>query len=71
MAAELLHKLVAEKTQPSAEKALDPNIRHLQDDLSQRLGASVAIQHGANGRGKLVLSYNSLDELDGILSHIK
>ena len=39
--------------------------------LSQRLGASVAIQHGANGRGQLVLSYNSLDELDGILSHIK
>lgn len=67
----LVRNLVAEKTQPSPEKALDPNIRHLQDDLSQRLGASVAIQHGANGRGKLVLSYNSLDELDGILSHIK
>jgi ParB family chromosome partitioning protein len=52
-------------------KQLDPNIRHLQDDLSRRLGAPVRIQHSAKGRGKLVLSYNSLDELDGILSHIK
>jgi ParB family chromosome partitioning protein len=67
----LVRNLVAEKTQSAPEKALDPNIRHLQDDLSQRLGAPVSIQHSANGRGKLVLSYNSLDELDGILRHIK
>jgi len=31
----------------------------------------VEIQHGAKGKGKLVISYNSLDELDGILGHIK
>lgn len=67
----LVRNLAAEKTQSPPKKTLDPNIRHLQDDLSQRLGAPVAIQHGASGRGKLVLSYNSLDELDGILSHIK
>ena len=48
----------------------DPDIRRLQEDLSQKLGASVQIQHGARGKGKLVLSYNSLDELDGILQHI-
>ena len=52
-------------------KTVDPNIRQLQDDLAQKLGASVEIQHGQGGKGKLVLSYNSLDELDGILSHIK
>ncbi len=56
---------------PAPVPGLDPNIRHLQDDLSRRLGARVVIQHGAKGNGKLVLSYNSLDELDGILSHIK
>jgi ParB family transcriptional regulator, chromosome partitioning protein len=67
----LVRHLVAKKTQPVATKHIDPNIRHLQDDLSQRLGAPVQIQHSAKGRGKLVLSYNSLDELDGILSHIK
>lgn len=50
---------------------LDPDIRRLQDDLAERLGARVAIQHGAKGSGKLVVSYNSLDELEGILAHIK
>jgi ParB family chromosome partitioning protein len=49
----------------------DPDIRRLQDDLAERLGARVAIQHGAKGAGKLVIAYNSLDELDGILGHIQ
>ena len=48
----------------------DPNIRRLQDDLAERLGAPVAVQHGARGKGRLVIQYNSLDELDGILAHI-
>ncbi|MGD2081684.1 MAG: ParB/RepB/Spo0J family partition protein [Chromatiales bacterium] len=49
----------------------DPDIRRLQDNLSQKLGARVHIQPGAKGRGKLVIAYNSLDELDGILDHIR
>ena len=67
----LVRNWSAKKTQPASDTPVDPNIRHLQDDLSQRLGASVKIQHSAKGKGKLVLHYNSLDELDGILSHIK
>jgi ParB family chromosome partitioning protein len=50
---------------------VDPDIRRLQDDLGIRLGARVAIQHSAKGRGKLIISYNSSDELEGILGHIK
>jgi ParB family transcriptional regulator, chromosome partitioning protein len=53
----------------SADRALDPNIRRLQDDLSEKLGAKVAIEHAKTGKGRVVVSYNSLDELDGILSH--
>jgi ParB family chromosome partitioning protein len=49
----------------------DPNITRLQQDLTDKLGAKVLLQHGAKGRGKLVISYNSLDELDGILAHIQ
>lgn len=49
----------------------DPNVRHLINDLSDRLGAPVQIQQGNAGKGKLVISYNNLDELDGILAHIK
>jgi ParB family chromosome partitioning protein len=53
------------------EKRPDPDIHRLEQDLGERIGARVAIQHGAKGKGKLVITYNSLDELDGILEHIK
>lgn len=49
----------------------DPDILRLQDNLAQKLGAAVSIRHNARGRGKLVITYNSVDELDGILAHIK
>lgn len=49
----------------------DPNISRLQNDLSETLGVPVAFNHSANGKGKLTIKYNSLDELDGILDHIK
>jgi ParB family transcriptional regulator, chromosome partitioning protein len=67
----LVRNLLTKKPPGGSKKPLDPDIRRLQDDLSQRLGAAVLIQHGSKGRGKLVLLYNSLDELDGILQHIK
>jgi ParB family chromosome partitioning protein len=66
----LVRHLQAED-KPRADKSLDPDIRRLQDELSQRLGARVHIQHQASGKGRLVLDYASLDELDGILSHIR
>jgi ParB family chromosome partitioning protein len=50
-------------------RTLDPNIRRLQDELTDKLGARVAIEHAKSGKGRVVVSYNSLDELDGILSH--
>jgi ParB family chromosome partitioning protein len=49
----------------------DPNVERLEQELAEKLGARVAIQQSARGRGKLVVSYNSLDELDGILAHIR
>jgi ParB family chromosome partitioning protein len=59
------------KSGSASSKKVDPNIRALEQDLSDKLAASVNLQHGNNGKGKLVISYNSLEELDGILSHIK
>lgn len=61
----------AEKSKPAAPKAPDPDIERLQQDLGERIGAKVDVQHGAKGQGRLVIHYNSLDELDGILAHIK
>lgn len=49
----------------------DPNIRKLEADLSEKLGAKVQVQHGSSGKGKLVISYHTLEELDGILDHIR
>ena len=49
----------------------DPDVRRLESDLSERLGAAVVIRHGARGSGRLVIRYTSLDELDGILARIR
>jgi ParB family transcriptional regulator, chromosome partitioning protein len=49
----------------------DPDIRRLERELADKLGAKVAFQHNVSGKGKLVVSYNSLDELEGILGHIQ
>jgi ParB family chromosome partitioning protein len=55
---------------PSSAKAADPDIRRLELELADKLGAKVLFQHGSSGKGKLVVTYNSLDELEGILAHI-
>ncbi|MDF1643486.1 MAG: ParB/RepB/Spo0J family partition protein [Pseudomonadales bacterium] len=49
----------------------NPDIDALQEKLSYQLGASVLLQCNARGKGKMVISYNTLDELDGILAHIQ
>lgn len=65
-------QLTAESTQKTkGRQGMDPNVLHLQESLSERLGARVDIQHGAKGAGKLVINYHSLEELEGILEHIR
>jgi ParB family chromosome partitioning protein len=53
---------------PSRDR--DPDIHRLELELADKLGARVMFQHKASGKGKLVVTYNSLDELEGILAHI-
>ena len=55
----------------AAETVVSPDIRRLQDDLSEKIGVPVQVLHSTKGKGKLIFKYNSLDELDGILAHIK
>jgi ParB family transcriptional regulator, chromosome partitioning protein len=67
----LVRRLIAPAgPQKGDSKVEDPDIRRLELELADKLGAKVAFQHGASGKGKLVVAYNSLDELEGILSHI-
>lgn len=67
----LVRQLSEKPQQPEAPAAKDPDIRRLEERLQASLGAAVKIQHSAKGRGKLEIRYTSLEELDGILKHIK
>jgi len=49
----------------------DADTRRLEQELSEKLGAAVTVQPGKGGRGRLQIAYNSLDELEGILDHIR
>ena len=60
-----------EGPQPTEAPEQDPDISRLEQRLTERLGTDVQIRHGQKGRGKLVISYASLDELQGVLAHIR
>ncbi len=67
----LVKRIQSGEDKPKPKQEINPDVRRLQDDLAERLGAKVKIQHSTAGKGKLEVSFNSLDELDGILAHIK
>jgi ParB family chromosome partitioning protein len=68
----LVRRLQGQEAKPVKKVTpVDPNIRSLEQDLSDKLGARVHVQSGDKGKGRLVISYNSLDELEGILEHIR
>lgn len=67
----LVRRLQSGKKEHKVSTQPDPDIRTLQDDLSERLGAEVVIDHKAKGKGRLVIKYGSLDQLDGILHKIR
>ena len=68
----LVKKLLSgDQAKPSPEGSSSPDIKHLEDQLSEKIGAPVKIQHSAKGACKLIFKYNSVDELDGILAHLK
>jgi ParB family chromosome partitioning protein len=56
---------------PPAAASKDGDTRRLEQELTDKLGATVRIDHGSKGKGQVVIAYNSLDELDGILKHIR
>ncbi|OAH97836.1 ParB/RepB/Spo0J family partition protein [Methylomonas methanica] len=67
-----VEKLVREQHEdkPVAVKKIDPDTLRLQRDLSERTGAKVEINHQSSGKGKLIFSYTSLEELEGIIKKI-
>ncbi|MGI9324033.1 MAG: ParB/RepB/Spo0J family partition protein [Pseudomonadales bacterium] len=68
----LVRKLQAPKASPAAKPAgKSADVLTLERDLSERIGAPVAITQDGGGKGALTIRYSSLEELDGVLSHIK
>jgi ParB family chromosome partitioning protein len=66
----LVRRLTA-PARPAAEPAApDADVRRLETELGEKLGAKVSFRQGAHGRGQLIISYSSHEELDGILAHI-
>jgi ParB family chromosome partitioning protein len=66
----LVRRLQQQQTKAVPAAKVDPDLKKLQDGLAEKIGVPVNIQHSAKGKGKLVLNYNNLDELDGILAHL-
>jgi len=50
---------------------MDPDVRALQQRLSDKLGTKVRIQYNRRGKGRLTIDFGSLDELDGVIKHIR
>jgi len=65
-------QLVRRLKNPPVQKTqtLDPDIQHLQDRLAEKLCARVKLTHNARGKGKMVIAFNSADELEGILEQL-
>ena len=67
----LVRQWLNTKEKPATATKADPDISRLEQRLAERLGSPVQIKHGQKGKGKLVISYSSLDELQGVLAHIR
>ena len=68
---ENLVRRLLEPAKPKEQAKPDPDVQRLETELSENLGAPVNIAHNAKGKGKLVINFASLDQLEGILAHIK
>jgi ParB family chromosome partitioning protein len=67
----MVRQWLSSKEAPKTEVKVDPDISRLEQRLAERLGSPVQIKHGQKGKGQLVIRYSSLDELQGVLAHIR
>jgi len=67
----LVRQWLNSKSKPVEKQKADPDIARLEQRLAEKLGSPVQIKHGQKGKGQLVIRYSSLDELQGVLAHIR
>jgi ParB family chromosome partitioning protein len=56
---------------PPSSSEIDPDVKRLQDELSALLGTRVTIRHSKRGKGQLIVSYDDLDQLEGLLEKLR
>ncbi|MGR2738559.1 ParB/RepB/Spo0J family partition protein [Billgrantia sp. Q4P2] len=67
----LVKRLTQGEVSKAANEPISPDVARLETKLGELLGAPVKIQHGRAGKGRVTIRYSSLEELDGILEHIR
>ena len=55
----------------NSSESLNPDVHRLEISIAEKIGAKLQIKHKTNGNGQIIINYNSLDELEGIIEHIK
>jgi len=58
------------KPQQQAKTTIDPDIANLQERVTQSIGAQTQIKHSEKGSGKLIISYDTLEQLEGVLERL-
>lgn len=66
----LVARTIENNEAPKIVKQRDPDVRRLEANLTEKVGCPVKILQTVKGKGRLLIKYNSLDELDGIIAHI-
>lgn len=69
--AEALVRRMKAPAAPKTAAGRDPNVTALERELGEKLGTRVAVQARGKGKGRLVIAYTSLDQLDGILDRLR
>jgi len=67
----LVKRLAATPGKTASPSRKDPDVVRLETEVGDKIGARVEVRYRPGGKGQLVISYNSLEELDGILGHIR
>ncbi|MEC9076903.1 MAG: ParB/RepB/Spo0J family partition protein [Pseudomonadota bacterium] len=67
----LVKRLLSDDTMPLKSNDKDPDVRRLENRLSDGLGAIVRIKAKSGGKGHIVIEYGSLDILDGIVARLE
>jgi ParB family transcriptional regulator, chromosome partitioning protein len=67
----LVRRMHAPQRPARAPVSENADIRRLERELSEIVGAAIAIDHKPGGKGRMVINYSSLDQLDGILRYFR